>query len=344
MGKAAKVSSVDAIVQFRAWLVEYTDRSRQAIVDGQMEVQRIIMWLDNDQLHYWGHQIRVREMRMEEARSEWYRARLGVPEMRTSTASERMAYQKAEVRLKEARQKLDHVKTWRKKLDRELLLYKAHVQQLASSLDADMPKAVAQLDRFIERLQKYVKTTGVPQRELDEVIAEATRALEAVTSEYAGADLSGGMELDRFQRMRSQSPSQAEREASSSDLAPPAALNRGWLSRSDQRRLKEIDLSPAPPGDSDRVVIAADLPEGRIFLSRSSVSEGDSGWYIGPADEDDVLPDRACVAVAVEALLQSRADLAGVMAMPAGTLVVLDIDGVDAVIGPSDEQLWGGVE
>ena len=44
MGKAAQVSSVDAIVQFRAWLVEYVDRSRQALVDGQMEVQRTIMW------------------------------------------------------------------------------------------------------------------------------------------------------------------------------------------------------------------------------------------------------------------------------------------------------------
>ena len=116
MGKAARVSSVDAIVQFRAWLVEYNDRSRQALMDGQMEVQRTIMWLENEQLYYWKNQIHKREQRMEEARSEWYRARLGVPEMRTNTSSERMAYQKAENRLLEAKQKLDHVKQWRKRL------------------------------------------------------------------------------------------------------------------------------------------------------------------------------------------------------------------------------------
>src|SRR5271154_3209307 len=57
----AKVESVDALVMFRVALVKFAESANIAITGAESDVQRTIMWLDNEQTSYWNTQIRHRK-------------------------------------------------------------------------------------------------------------------------------------------------------------------------------------------------------------------------------------------------------------------------------------------
>jgi hypothetical protein len=80
----------------------------------------------------------------------------------------------------------------------------------------------------------------------------------------------------------------------------------------------------------------------RIYLHRREpVSDLDSGWYIGPADDIGEPPDSSQLdAIHVYRLVNVRPALLRVMALPPEYMVVLDGDEIEAVVDPSNRRVW----
>jgi hypothetical protein len=84
------------------------------------------------------------------------------------------------------------------------------------------------------------------------------------------------------------------------------------------------------------------LDLGRIFLHRREpVSDRDSGWYVGPADDSGEPPDPGQLdAIHVYRLLNIRPAWLRVMALPPEYIAVFDGDEIEAVVDPSNRRVW----
>jgi hypothetical protein len=83
-----------------------------------------------------------------------------------------------------------------------------------------------------------------------------------------------------------------------------------------------------------------DLP--RVYMHRRHpVSDRDSGWYVGPADDTGGPPDASQLdAIQVYRLLDIRPALLRAMGLPAEYIVVFDGDEIEAVVDPSGRRVW----
>jgi hypothetical protein len=89
----------------------------------------------------------------------------------------------------------------------------------------------------------------------------------------------------------------------------------------------------------DKIVLATGcLREQRVYLERTpGAPEGDSGWYIGPADDRGA--KRELEAIYVYQLLSVRPALMQVLALPARYLIVFSGDELEAVLNDQNVNL-----
>jgi len=154
---SANVSSIDALRDFKRGLTEFGAIAIAAIDEAQADVQRAVWWVQHDQLAYWKNQRKKRETKLQQARSELFRAEVASPEMKTTALAERKAVERAERALEEADTKIEAVKRWARFLDREVVLYKGQVQPLAFAVEGELPRAVSRLEKLTTALERYVQ-------------------------------------------------------------------------------------------------------------------------------------------------------------------------------------------
>ena len=156
MRRSARVTSLDALVRFKAALGEFDENARAALGSAESEIQRTMLWLQSECPNHWGRQIRRRQHDLTLAKSELLRAELEQRENKRSCVLERRAVEKAAHRLKEAEHKLERSRYWARTLEREFLQYKGKMQGMAGQLERDVPKAMHRLDALLEHLHKYM--------------------------------------------------------------------------------------------------------------------------------------------------------------------------------------------
>lgn len=138
-------------------MILFTDECQQALSAVEVEIQRFMDWLENDQLRYWQMTSRKLENKVTECKAELTRKRLMAMRGDPPQISEEMAQlKKFQRRLEEAQEKVKKCRLWAEHCERAINEYKASVQQLTVTMEADIPKAVGLLDRHMTRLQEYV--------------------------------------------------------------------------------------------------------------------------------------------------------------------------------------------
>lgn len=157
MRKAARVTSIDALKDFRRVLAEFTTLATTALGEAHAYVRRTTSWVEHEQPSYWKNERRRRQARLAEARNELYRAQVEAADAQVSASLQRRAVERTQAAVDEAETKLRNTKRWSRLLDRETILYKGECQKLARTLDAEMPQAMARLDKMVESLERYVK-------------------------------------------------------------------------------------------------------------------------------------------------------------------------------------------
>jgi exonuclease VII small subunit len=180
MAEGARVGSIEALKMFRRALFKFAEASSVALTDAESEGNRLLMWLQTEQLTYWQGQIRKRTelvSRCEEA-VRMKKLYVDAAGRRSSAIDEVKALEKAKRSLEVAQQKFSNTRAWARKLEREMQNYKGTVQRFATTVQSDLPVAAAKLESAILRLEEYLKL-GVP--------SDAASALPSSGSEPTAA-------------------------------------------------------------------------------------------------------------------------------------------------------------
>ncbi len=157
MSDGAFVGSIDAIRDFRAAVCAFIFEAREAVGAYEAELRRTLDWMLEDRPRYWQHAARRAEDAVVEARIELERRRNerlpgGEP---PSCMVERRALERARQRRQFVEEKIDAVHKWGIIAGREATEYRGQANQLQQHLDADLPRAIAMLDRALAALESY---------------------------------------------------------------------------------------------------------------------------------------------------------------------------------------------
>jgi hypothetical protein len=161
MDSQARVASLDRVEEFRTAYAKFGDAARQALLGVELEIRRMLDWLEKDQVAFWKGEIRRREEKVNEAKAALHRKRITATFGHVvSDTDEIVALRKAKVRLEEAEEKLKLVKQWYLLIEQEVNQYRGPSQTLGNLLDADVPRALASLDRALNTLETYLQTAA----------------------------------------------------------------------------------------------------------------------------------------------------------------------------------------
>src|SRR5262249_10259063 len=128
----------------------------------ESDVSRTLMWLQMEQPAYWESQIRKRHEMVNRCKDEVRQKKLFKDSTgRTQSAvdeEKRLAI--AQRRLAEAEQKLVNTKRHAQRLNKEMHMFKGAIMRMITQTSADLPNAVATLDRWIQSLEAYVSLSS----------------------------------------------------------------------------------------------------------------------------------------------------------------------------------------
>ncbi|HEY7086501.1 MAG TPA: hypothetical protein VH518_00350 [Tepidisphaeraceae bacterium] len=158
MAEGARVESIDALKHFRVALFKFQEAANAALADAEGDLSSTLNWLENEQYMFWQNQIRKRHELLERAKEAVRMKKLFKDSSgRTPSAvEEEKAMLMAKRRLEEAEEKFNNVKKYTRVLQREIQTYKGSVQRFATTVQSDLPVAVAMLDNHVTTLEQYV--------------------------------------------------------------------------------------------------------------------------------------------------------------------------------------------
>jgi hypothetical protein len=158
VAEGARVESIDALKHFRVALFKFQESANSALADAEGDLHSTLTWLENEQYMFWQNQIRKRHDLLERAKEALRMKKLFKDSSgRTPSAvEEEKAMLLAKRRLEEAEEKFNNVKKYTRVLQREIQTYKGSVQRFATTVQSDLPVAVAMLDSHVTTLEQYV--------------------------------------------------------------------------------------------------------------------------------------------------------------------------------------------
>jgi hypothetical protein len=329
----------ESLAAFRVALIKFAENATAAIGDAESDIQRTVMWLENDQYSHWSTQIRHRQDILQRAK-EALRQKALFKDSSGKTASvveEQKMVNKAQMALDEAQQKMAATKQWSKRLQKEAIMYKGQMQRFQTTVSSDVPAAVSHLGALIHTLQEYAAAQGKGDVELP---AELQSYFSAGGGEGQMSRGRTGETIKKpFVHLRRRTPSAAARVV----LKPAGEVPKEWKSPVlSETGIEHMPIEFVHPVATDRLIIARDAAAGEeIFLERvAGALPGDSGWYVGNLIERETQNE----AVLVESFLAVRPDLAPFLSLPAGSLLVIEKTGVKALLNDKNENIWPEAE
>jgi hypothetical protein len=162
MSESARVTSIDALKDFRADLCSFGDRATDGLSSVQMAIQRTLDWLD-EQDKYWHREVRRWEEAVNQARMELNRRKMVKIGDRTPDCTEQEdILRAARYRLDEAEQKLAKTRRWLPSFRRSVDEYQGPARLLSGFLEGEQPRALALLQQKIDALEEYVRLSAPP--------------------------------------------------------------------------------------------------------------------------------------------------------------------------------------
>jgi len=340
MTTSARVESVDSIKEFRAYLAKFQESASLAMGDADSDVGQTERWLEGEQQSYWSGQIRKRQEALSRAEDALRQKTLFKDSTgsRPSAVDEQKAVMIAKKNLADAQAKFNNVKRWTRQLQKEAILYRGGVARFSNSVSAGVPAAIAQLAATIEMLEKYLGLAAAVTEEGEMAGAagvggEAGRGSMARGAETVEAPRKGEAEIDPA-AIRA-SVGSAEKMAAAEPVAGPVALGCGLVSAEQQAAAAALASEPAPAEGGTIAVAQSAVTAKRLYMLR--MPEGSAiSWCIGPVEGGgSEVYNKAPAAN----LLLGRPDLADLLKLPVGSLVVLDDGGLVAIYNTSNDNM-----
>jgi hypothetical protein len=174
MEGAARITSIDALKEFRVALIKFKAEATAALIETESDIQRTLLWLRHDQTAHWQREVRKRQELLARAKSDLYRKQVAQdPEVRASV-DQKKAVERAKRDLAHAEEKAQSVRRWIGVLDKELVLYRGECQGLSGMLDGEIPVVLKRLDGMIDSLQAYLLVAGTGGTAAERATEETT--------------------------------------------------------------------------------------------------------------------------------------------------------------------------
>ncbi len=338
MAQGAKVESLDAFKTFRAALIKFAESGNVALTSADSDIDRTLTWLERDQTTFWNGQLRKRHENVVRCEDAVRQKRLfkGSDGREQSAVDEMKALSTAKRLREEAEQKCIAVKKAIQILRKEAQLYKGRVQKLATTLQSDIPNAVRQLDGMAAQIEHYLSI------QTDGAGVGLSEAAESIAQAAASAPKFG------HEKLRDRTPKAEERLAAPvKAMTGDDAFFQPWVVGAVEPWQKEaisklsIEMSPVDP--EQKVIVARKCwTAAGVYLERmEGAFEGDSGWVIGATeDAADAAGPREFDSVRAADVIAARPDLAVILGLPVGFLVVLDGGGIAAILDGPGLDVW----
>ncbi len=157
MSGNAKIGSIEKLKEFRARMLLAKDSISAALCEASADIQRIKVWLSQEQKSYWQGVYRKRQEQFQLAKRNLANKKNETTMLgnRRSCIDEEKAYQKAKRLIEEAELKLKNIHRWSSIIDKEIYNYKSLVQPITNMTEDDIPKAAALLEAMVISLEKY---------------------------------------------------------------------------------------------------------------------------------------------------------------------------------------------
>ena len=175
---SARVTSIDAIVAFRAAVIAFLDRGPAALGSLRQETHRTMMWLEQEQPRYWQEELRKGYDRIASARTALDACRMRtVAGHRSACIEEQVALRKAKERVDYCQEQADITRRWALRAREEADEFLGKIAPLDRSFQQDVPNMVALLERMILAIEAYQGVAGdlegdLPQETTTDVEAE----------------------------------------------------------------------------------------------------------------------------------------------------------------------------
>lgn len=155
MPDRAKVTSLEALEDFRARLIVYREKASRVLDEVGDEVTRTRLWLETDRPAYWQNQIRRLSRELEQAQQELFSAQLSG--LRDASINQQVAVQKLRRAIHATEDKTKTVKQWQRQFDTRVEMPARQVEKLRHFLEHDLSKAVAFLTEAIKSIAAYTE-------------------------------------------------------------------------------------------------------------------------------------------------------------------------------------------
>ena len=155
MPERAKVTSLEAIEDFRARLIIYRDKAGRVLDEVSDGVIRTRLWLASDRPAHWEGQIRRLTRELEQRQQELFSAQLSG--LGDASYMQRAAVQKARRAIREAEEKRHAVKNWHRQFDHKVEPAARQVEKLRHSLGHELGRAVAWINEVTKTLGAYAE-------------------------------------------------------------------------------------------------------------------------------------------------------------------------------------------
>ncbi len=189
MAEQVKVEDLEVFRLFRAAMLKFAQAVEQAISGADSEIGRTHSWLENEQTSFWQSQLRKRTEAVTAARDAVRQKKLykDASGRTPGAVEEEKALARCLAAVEQAEHKIEAVRRWIPRLEKEAEIYRSGVARLSASVNGEIPQAVALLDRLAARLEEYVQIE-VPAGAAAEAAAPALEGEAVVRGGEAAAE------------------------------------------------------------------------------------------------------------------------------------------------------------
>jgi hypothetical protein len=158
MAETARVTSLDAVKEFRETLVIFCENVRAGLCANDMESRHILDWLLSQQPAYWSRQLRDRQEEMAQAQADLHQIKMRRAQgARVDDIEQKKALERAKERIEEAEEKLVKVRRWGRAVQQSIDEYQTRARRLESLVEGNPPRSVVVLDRMIASIESYLQ-------------------------------------------------------------------------------------------------------------------------------------------------------------------------------------------
>jgi len=160
---SAKITSIDAVDNFRLALIKFNDNASRALMSVDEQIKRVMHWFEHEAPSEWNMRIRRCHEELSRARAALETARMRkVGDNRPACIEEQQAVREAQRKLAHAQQMLEILKTWTNRVRQACDDYRGGVMGLRTTLDVRVPETIGILSRTVRALDAYAERARDP--------------------------------------------------------------------------------------------------------------------------------------------------------------------------------------